>query len=105
MSLTPCIYPMISITVGLLQPSSTNSVIKNFLHAFTYTLGLATTFALLGLVVVSGAIHFGIFFSSPLFIVLFIILLGYLALSLFDFYTLRLPRFLLNKSPATHPRG
>ena len=59
LSLTPCIYPMIPITVGILQASGTPSAFKNFLLALAYTLGISTTFALLGFVAAVGSCVFG----------------------------------------------
>ncbi len=48
MSLTPCIYPMIPITVGILQGQAKQSFIYNFFIALSYTIGISTTFASLG---------------------------------------------------------
>ena len=49
LSLTPCIYPMIPITIGILQAQGSSSFWRNFSLALAYTMGIATTFALLGL--------------------------------------------------------
>lgn len=94
MSLTPCIYPMIPITIGILQQQAHRSVAYNFLTAFMYAIGLSTTFALLGLAAAWGGQVFGSLLSHPLFIVGLIILLVVLALSMFDFYEIRLPQFI-----------
>jgi thiol:disulfide interchange protein DsbD len=94
MSLTPCIYPMIPITVGLLGASSSNSWTRNFLLAMCYTLGMATTFALLGLITVLFGAQCGKLLCNPWFIVLLISFLAYCGgsmLGLYEFYT---PRFL-----------
>ncbi len=50
LSLTPCIYPMIPITVGILQTQSGTSILRNFSLALAYSMGIASTFAALGLV-------------------------------------------------------
>lgn len=94
MSLTPCIYPMIPITLGILQQQAHRSLAYNFLTAFMYAVGLSTTFALLGLAAALGGQVFGSLLSHPLFIVGLIALLIFLALSMFDWYEIKLPQSL-----------
>ena len=98
LSLTPCIYPMIPITVGILQASGTSSAFKNFLLAASYTLGISTTFALLGLVAAVGSCVFGELQGSPLLIVPLALLLIYFGLSMFDIIHLRIPSFMQPKT-------
>lgn len=98
MSLTPCIYPMIPITVGILQSQASKSVLKNFLLSSMYTLGLATTFATMGLMAASSGEAFGHLLANPLFVIAIVITLCYFAFSLFGFYNLYIPRFLQNKN-------
>ena len=102
LSLTPCIYPMIPITVGILGASGTSSAFKNFLLAASYTLGISTTFALLGLVAALGSCVFGELQGSPFLIVPLALLLIYFGLSMFDIIQLRIPSFL---QPKTKVKG
>ncbi len=102
LSLTPCIYPMIPITVGILGASGTSSAFKNFLLAAAYTLGISTTFALLGLIAALGSCVFGELQGSPLLIVPLALLLIYFGLSMFDIIQLRIPSFL---QPKTKVKG
>lgn len=97
LSLTPCIYPMIPITVGILQAQGSKSILKNFSLSFMYTLGLATTFSLLGLLAASSGEAFGSIMASPIFILCFVALLAYFAFSMFGLYNLHIPRFLQKK--------
>jgi len=96
MSLTPCIYPMIPITLGILQSSSSKSVAYNFLQALFYTLGIATTFAILGLLAAFTGQLFGNIMTNPAFIIILAALLVYLAGSMFGFYNMYTPKFMLN---------
>ncbi|MGC2310517.1 MAG: cytochrome c biogenesis protein CcdA [Candidatus Babeliaceae bacterium] len=98
MSLTPCIYPMIPITIGVLQSPNHSSVVRNFSLALAYTLGISTTFALLGVLAACGSLHFGQLLGSPFFVAFICIFLLYLAFSMFGFYELYIPRFLQPKS-------
>lgn len=100
MSLTPCIYPMIPITVGIIQASAVKSITRNFLLAFAYTLGIAITFALLGLLAATGSAQFGALLGNPLFIIMLVLLLGYLGFSMLGLYDMYIPRFMQPKNTA-----
>ena len=97
LSLTPCIYPMIPITVGVLQAQGSKSVLQNFMLSLAYTLGLSTTFACMGLLAASTSQAFGQMLANPIFVVFIVAVLCYFAFSLFGFYNLYLPRFLQQK--------
>jgi len=96
-SLTPCIYPMIPVTIGILQAQASNSMLRNFLSAFLYSLGISTIFAILGLLATFAGQRIGNLMVNPWIILLMVALLTYVALSLFNLYDLYIPRFLKNK--------
>lgn len=98
LSLTPCIYPMIPITVGILQASGSPSTFKNFLLALSYTLGISMTFALLGFFAAVGSCVFGEMQGSPWIIIPLALLLIYFGLTMFDWVHLYIPRFLMPKT-------
>lgn len=97
LSLTPCIYPMIPITVGVLQSQGSKSLTRNFFLSFCYTLGLGTTFSLMGLLAASSGEAFGSLMVNPIFVACIVTFLAYFAFSLFGFYNLYIPRFMQNK--------
>lgn len=97
LSLTPCIYPMIPITVGILQAQGSKSLSSNFLLALAYSAGLATTFALLGLGAAFAGHMVGTLLNNPIVIGIIVALLVYVALSLFGLYELYIPRSLRNR--------
>lgn len=94
MSLTPCIYPMIPITLGILQTTASTSLSRNFLMAGSYTLGIATTFACIGLIAALGGAQFGALLGNPIFIIFLVLFLGYLALSMLGLYDMYIPKFM-----------
>lgn len=94
LSLTPCVYPMIPITVGILQTQGSRSVLRNFLLALSYTIGIATTYALLGLSAAFTGQIFGSLLSQPFFVFMIVALLLYLAGSMIGFYEMYIPSFL-----------
>ncbi len=97
LSLTPCIYPMIPITVGLLQAQGNKSVVSNFILSSMYSLGLATTFSIMGLIAASTGNIFGYLMASPMFVLCIVSLLTYFGLSMFGLYNLYIPRFMQKK--------
>lgn len=94
MSLTPCIYPMIPITAGILQAQSSKSLITSFFLALSYTFGIATTYAILGLFAAFAGQAIGSFMNHPAFIIPLVALLLYLALAMIGLYDMYIPRFL-----------
>ena len=88
-SLTPCIYPMIPITVGYIGSSNVGgSKLRAFILATVYVTGIAVTYAAMGVFAAISGRLFGEFNSSPWsFLVIgnIILLLG---LSMLDVFSL-----------------
>ncbi len=98
LAFTPCVYPMIPITVGYFgsQVGSSNSrVIK---LAGTYVLGLALTYSILGAVAATTGGVFGSIMQKPSVIMGIAALLVLLSLSMFGLYELKPPAFIANRS-------
>lgn len=53
-SLTPCIYPMIPITIGVIGSQAKGGKIKAFFSSSIYVLGIATTYSTLGVISAIG---------------------------------------------------
>jgi len=94
LSLTPCIYPMIPITVGILQAQGSKSVLHNFFLSLVYVMGIAITFAILGLIAAFTGQIFGSILSNPIFVIIVVIFLIYLAFSMLGLYEMYIPRFM-----------
>lgn len=92
LSLTPCIYPMIPITIGILQANKSDSIAHNASRALAYTCGIATTFALLGLASAFTGTLFGSLMASPWVIIPMVVLLAYLAGAMLGLYEMYIPR-------------
>ena len=93
LSLTPCIYPMIPITIGILQSHNNHSFWHNVSRALAYTCGVATTFALLGLLSAFTGTLFGSLMASPLVILPMVTFLLYLTGAMIGLYEMYVPRF------------
>lgn len=94
LSLTPCIYPMIPITIGILNARAQTSVLKNFLGSCCYALGMATTFACLGLLAAFAGASFGSLLSKPIFVIILVLFIGYMSLTMIGIIDLKIPSFL-----------
>jgi len=65
-SFTPCIYPLIPISVGYIGVKSGNSKLNGFLLSLTFVTGVAVTYSILGLIASSTGILFGRISTYPL---------------------------------------
>ncbi|MFH1831515.1 MAG: cytochrome c biogenesis protein CcdA [bacterium] len=97
-SFTPCVYPMIPVTVGVLQAQASHTLKHSVLSAISYVTGIAIVYASLGYLSAKASILFGRWASSPLVIGLMILFFLYLAFSMFDFYDIYIPKFLSHKT-------
>lgn len=98
LSLTPCIYPMIPITIGILQASGSKSTWHNFLLAFCYTLGISTTYAIFGFITALGSCVFGEIQGSPFLIIPLALALFFFGLTMFDVVQMPIPSWLQPKT-------
>ena len=96
LNLTPCVYPLIPITVSYFGGQGGSMAGKPLVHGVFYILGLAITNSILG---VSAALSGGILGSalqSPIVLILVAGILIALAFSFFGFWELRIPAGLTN---------
>lgn len=100
-SFTPCIYPMIPITAGILQTQASNSLLYNFFSALSYIIGMATVYAFLGYISATFSIMFGSWLAAPWFLILIVSFFVYLAFSMLGFYELYIPPFLMQQHTTT----
>ena len=104
-SFTPCIYPMIPITIGILQSQASTSLFRNFLVAFSYVLGISTVYASLGYVAATSTVIFGQWLANPWLIFFMILLFIYLAFSMFGFYEIYMPKIMKGTGKQVSPKG
>lgn len=97
LNLTPCVYPMLAITVSIFGQQSETKSLLVFLRALVYVLGMATMYSVLGLIAALTGGLFGSILQSPLVLLLVALLFFALSLSMFGLYELQMPSSLLNK--------
>lgn len=98
LAFTPCVYPMVPVTVGYFSTQSDSRTHRVLLLAAMYVLGLALTYSTLGAVAASAGGVFGAAMQSPAVIVGLAAVLVALALSMFGLYELKAPRFIQNEA-------
>jgi thiol:disulfide interchange protein len=64
-SFTPCIYPLIPVTISVLGSRDAESKVRGFLLTLSYVCGIATTYAALGMAAALTGSLFGSFSSNP----------------------------------------
>lgn len=96
-SLTPCVYPLIPITVSIFGANESTGRLRSFLLSVTYVLGIAVMFSILGVAAAKTGAVFGQLMTNPYVIGPICAILVALALSMFGVFELRLPYAMQNK--------
>jgi thiol:disulfide interchange protein DsbD len=94
LNLTPCVYPIIPITIGYFGGQAQGKKGGVVAHAVLYVLGMAITYSALGLIAALTGSLFGAALQNPFVLVGIALVMVGLALSMFDLYEFRLPSFL-----------
>ena len=105
LSLTPCIYPMIPITIGILHSKGKQSLLHNFIGSLLYGCGMALTFACLGLLAALAGNTFGALLSMPAVVISLVLFLGYMSLTMIGIIDLYIPRFLQGQTQVSSKFG
>ncbi len=91
LNLTPCVYPLIPITVGYFGGQSGGRTARTLLLAVTYVLGMAVMYSTLGLIAALTGSILGTALQNPLVVAVVALVLVGLALSMFGLYEFRVP--------------
>jgi thiol:disulfide interchange protein DsbD len=91
LNLTPCVYPIIPITVSYFGGKSGQGRGRLLVHGLLYLAGLAVTNSALGVAAALTGGLMGSLLQNPLVLVAVAVILVFFATSLFGFWELRLP--------------
>lgn len=86
-SFTPCIYPLVPITIGIIG-GQTKSKFKGFVLSIIYVFGISITYTVLGILASLGGRVFGLTANNPWVNLVVGIVLVIFGLSMFDIITL-----------------
>jgi len=101
LNLTPCVYPLIPITISFFGGVDASRRGKTFWRALAYVLGIAVTYSILGVVAALGGGLFGALLTHPAVLIGIAVVLVGLSLSMFGVYEFRLPSGLMNAAGQT----
>ena len=101
LNLTPCVYPLIPITISFFGGVDASRRGKTFWKALAYVLGIAVTYSVLGVVAALGGGLFGALLTHPAVLIGISVVLVGLSLSMFGVYEFRLPSGLMNAAGQT----
>jgi thiol:disulfide interchange protein DsbD len=91
LNLTPCVYPLIPITIGYFGGQSEGKTSKLFFMGLLFMLGMAVTYSVVGVVTsLTGAV-FGSLLQNPIVILVIVAIFLVLSLSMFGVYEFKLP--------------
>jgi thiol:disulfide interchange protein DsbD len=102
-SLTPCVYPMIAITMAVLGAKGGGKA-RGLALSATLVLGMAATYTALGVVAALTGSAFGAFAQSRAFLIPVSLLFALFALSLFGAFEVSLPQGLQSRLQGSGPR-
>lgn len=105
LNLTPCVYPVIPLTVSFFGGQAKGETGRVFGLATLYVLGMATTYSALGVAAALSGKLFGAALQSPWVLAAVAAVLVLLALSMFGLYDIRVPTALMQKTGARTGRA
>jgi len=97
LNLTPCVYPMIPVTLGYFGRQSEGKTSRLFGLALMYLVGIAITYSTLGVVAALTGQLFGALLQNSWVLLGIALVMVALALSLFGVYELQAPNFIRQK--------
>lgn len=96
-SFTPCVYPMIPITIAYIGGRSGDSKLKGLSLSLFYVLGMAVTYAALGAFAALTGKFFGSATTNPILYIVMANVFIFLGLSMLDVVTIPVPSFMAGK--------
>lgn len=103
LSFTPCVYPMIPITVAVIggqvagDQTTARKPLKAFFLSLIYVLGISIVYSGMGVAAASTGALFGTALQSPWVIGFVVVVFVALAMSMFGVYYLRMPSFVSDR--------
>ncbi|MFI5180358.1 MAG: protein-disulfide reductase DsbD family protein [Thermoanaerobaculia bacterium] len=98
LNLTPCVYPLIPITVGFFVRQGSGKTSQTFGLAFAYVLGMSVTYSALGAFAALSGSLFGAWLQKPAVLAGIAVLIVALALSMFGLWEIRVPHVITDRT-------
>lgn len=97
LNLTPCVYPVIPMTVGFFLSQGEQKKWRMFLLSLYYVTGIAIVFSVLGLISGLAGKQWGFLFQSPWFVIFIAVIILSMAASMFGAFEITLPSSLMTR--------
>lgn len=98
LNLTPCVYPLIPITLGFFSRQSGGKAGGTFGLAAVYVLGMSVTYSALGVFAALSGSLFGAWLQKPAVLIGIAAIVVALALSMFGVYEIQAPHFITDRT-------
>ncbi len=98
LNLTPCVYPLIPITVSYFGGQAGGRTSRTFVLALFYVLGMSLTYSVLGTAAALTGGLFGAALQNPVVIAIIAAVLLGLSASMFGLWEIRMPSFLSRRT-------
>ena len=98
LNLTPCVFPLIPITIGFFSQQTKGGSGSSFGLAFAYFIGITLTYSVLGVLAALGGAIFGSALQSPIVVAVIVLVLLALAASMFGAWEIRPPAWAMQAS-------
>jgi thiol:disulfide interchange protein DsbD len=96
-SLTPCVYPMIPITLAVIGTQASGGKRKGFVLSLFYVLGISLTFSMLGVLAARTGSLFGSYSQHPAIQVFLSVVFFIMGLSMLGVFVLQMPASLAGR--------
>ncbi len=98
LNLTPCVFPLIPITLGFFAMQSDGRRARRFGLSFMYVLGIVITYSTLGVLAALSGKLFGAWLQHPAVLIGFALMMLVLASSMFGAFEIQPPQWIANRS-------
>lgn len=105
LNLTPCVYPLIPITIGYFGGQAEGNTKRLTMLGVLYVLGMALTYSIVGVVTALSGAVFGTLLQNPIVIIFIALVFVVLSLSQFGVYEFKLPDSLVMKAGGAKSGG
>ena len=105
LTLTPCVYPIIPITIGYFGSQAAGKISRQFLMAAIFGVGIAISYAAVGTVAAFSGSLMGAALQSPLVLIALAALCVVMGLNAFGLFEIALPGWLMNLAGGGSRRG
>lgn len=104
-ALSPCVYPLIPITLSIMGARAYETHLHGFLVACSYVLGMSIVYSVLGAIFASLGLLAGSIMQSPFILIIFAFIFLLMALAMLGAFEFVVPTWLLTKLHRIGGRG